>query len=107
MTTCRGTRDMAIHGWQSWLTSNLVMRFFLSLPAALSMMYEVPLPTDAESLRRKRSEGDNTKRAVVRWFVPMHQITHGLLTCITLRTRKKAIAPLMDYKHACAVAARS
>lgn len=37
------------------VTSNLVMRFFLSLPAALSMMYEVPLPTDSESLSRNRT----------------------------------------------------
>lgn len=38
------------------LTSYLVIRFFLSFAAALPIMYEVPLPTDAESLPRVNSE---------------------------------------------------
>lgn len=37
-------------------TSYLVMRLFLSLAAALSMMYEVPFPTDAESLSKTSFE---------------------------------------------------
>lgn len=36
------------------------MRFFLSFVAALPMMYEVPLPTDAESLPIKDRGGGHT-----------------------------------------------